>query len=80
MHAPTVEEIRMFEQKQKSRDLEEELEIALNFHRKIATIMIPKPQVIIILNSKEEVEILSQHVVKELLHQDLWKKKNCSNM
>ncbi len=33
-HAPIVEEIRIFEQEQRSRELEEELETTLNFLRR----------------------------------------------
>jgi len=36
-HAPIIEEIRIFEQKQKSKELEEELKASLNFFRKTTT-------------------------------------------
>jgi hypothetical protein len=36
-HAPTIEEIRVFEQEQISRELEEELKTTLNFLRKTTT-------------------------------------------
>ncbi len=45
--------------------MEKELEVALNFLRKINTSTIPIPQVIVILDSKEEVEVGPQHVVQE---------------
>lgn len=65
-HAPHVEETRIFEQEQKSRELEEELEVVLNFLKKTITSTITlTPQVIIILDSEEEVEILSQLVAKK---------------
>ncbi len=48
-HTPTTEEIKVFEQEQKSRELEEELETTLNFlKRTIISIIKPAPQVIII--------------------------------
>ncbi len=56
MRAPTIE----------SRELEEELKVALNFLRNtITSTTKPTPQVIVILDSKEEVEILPQFVVEE---------------
>jgi hypothetical protein len=46
--------------------LEEELEATLNFLRKTTmSTTKPIPQVIVISNSKEEVEIKPQHVVEE---------------
>ncbi len=55
---PTVEETKVFDQEQRSRELEEELEIALNFLRKTTTSTTkPTPQVIVILYLKEEVDI-----------------------
>jgi hypothetical protein len=65
-HAPHVKETKFFEQEQKNRELEEELEVVFNFLKKTITSTIAlTPQVIIILDSKEEVEILSQLVVKK---------------
>jgi hypothetical protein len=63
--APTIEEIRIFEQEHISKELEEELEATLNFLRRttISTAK-PVPHVIVILDS-EEVEIRPQLVVKE---------------
>jgi hypothetical protein len=52
--------------KQRSRELEEELEAALNVFRITTTFIVtPAPQVIVISNSKEQVENLSQLVEKE---------------
>jgi hypothetical protein len=56
--APMAKEIRVFEQEQRSKELEEELEVALNFLRRPTTFTTkPTPQVIVISNLKEEVEI-----------------------
>jgi len=64
--APTVEETRIFEQEHKSRELEEDLKTILNFLRGTITFTVtPTPQVIVILDLEEEVEILPQLVVEE---------------
>ncbi len=64
--APTVEEIIIFEQEQTNRELEEELEATLNFLRKPTTSTTkPIPQVIVISNSKEEVQVGPQPVIEE---------------
>ncbi len=65
---PTTKEIKVFEQKLKSKELEEELEKTLNFLKK-PTIFIakPTPHVIVISNSKEEVEIRPQPIIEEQL-------------
>ncbi len=64
--APTTKEVRIFEQEQKSRELEKELEAILNFSRRTTIFTIaPTPHVIVILNSKEEVEILFQPIAKK---------------
>jgi hypothetical protein len=48
--------------------LEEELEATLNFLRTTITFTAkPTPHVIVILDSKEEVEIRPQHVIEEHL-------------
>jgi hypothetical protein len=66
--APIAEEIKIFEQEQKSKELGKELEVALNFLKKIATFIAkPIPQVIVILDSKEEVEVGPQSIVEEQL-------------
>ncbi len=66
--APTVEEIRIFEQEQRSRELEEELKATLNFQRKtIISTTKPVPHVIVISNLEEEVEVGSQPVIQEQL-------------
>jgi hypothetical protein len=52
----------------KSKELKEELKIALNFLRRTTTTITSPtltPQVIIISNSREEVEILFQPIVEE---------------
>jgi hypothetical protein len=50
----------------KNRDLEEELKAALNFLKKtITSTTTLAPQVIVISDLKEEVEIIPQHVVEE---------------
>jgi hypothetical protein len=55
--APIVKETRIFKQEQTSRELEKELETTFNFLKKIATFTTkPTSQVIVILNSKEEVK------------------------
>jgi hypothetical protein len=49
---PTKHEIRIFEEEKKGRELEEELEVALKFLRKIMTsTTIVEPQVIVISDS-----------------------------
>ncbi len=63
----------------KSKELEEELKIALNFlKRTTTTIASPTltPQVIIISNSREEVETLFQPIVEEQSKQT-FKPKTC---
>jgi hypothetical protein len=51
--APIVEETRIFEQEQKNKELEEDLEVAFNFLKKnIISIVTPSPQVIVISNSE----------------------------
>jgi hypothetical protein len=51
LRAPTIEETKIFEQEQKSRELEEELEVAFKFFKKtIISIATPSPQVIAISN------------------------------
>jgi hypothetical protein len=65
LRAPIVKETKFFEQEQTSRELEEELETTFNFLKKIATFTTNSTtQVIIILNSHEEVEIILQSVVE----------------
>jgi hypothetical protein len=62
-----MEEIRIFEQEQRSRELEEELEAALNILKR--TIMFTTklvPHVIVISDSKEEVEIRPQPIIEEI--------------
>jgi hypothetical protein len=55
LRAPTVKETRIFEQKQKGRELEEELKVALNFLMDTITSTIkPTSQVIVISDSKEK--------------------------
>ncbi len=64
-HAPTIEEIRIFEQIQRSRELEEELEASLNFLKK--TIMFTTklvPHIIVISDSKKEV--IPQPIIEEI--------------
>jgi hypothetical protein len=64
--ASTIEETKVFEQEQRSRELEEELERALNFLRRtITSTSKPTAQVIIISDLEEEVEIRLQLVVEE---------------
>jgi hypothetical protein len=64
--APTTKDIRIFEQEQRSRELEEELEATLNFLKKTTTSIVkPVPQVIIISDSKEEVEVGPQVIIEE---------------
>ncbi len=66
MCAPTIEETIIFEQEQRSRELKEELETTLNFLMKIITsATTPAPQILVISNSEEEVEIIPQFVVEE---------------
>ncbi len=63
---PTKEEIKIFEEKKKSKELEEEFKAVINFlKRTMISIATTKLRVIIILDSKEELEIISQLVVKE---------------
>jgi len=63
-HAPITKEIRIFEQEQRSRELEEELKATLNFLRKTTTFTTkPVPQVIVILDSEEEMEVGLQLLV-----------------
>ncbi len=65
--ASTTEETKVFEQEQRSRELEEELEEALNFLRRTTTSTSkPTPQVIVI-SDLEEVEIKLQLVIEEQL-------------
>jgi hypothetical protein len=53
LRAPTSEEIIIFEQEQRSRELREELKASLNFFRKtITSIITPSPQINVISNSK----------------------------
>ncbi len=63
---PTVDEVRIFEQEKRSRDLEEELEPNLNFRGRTVT-FIPtlEPQLIVISDLEEEVEIILQSIAKE---------------
>jgi hypothetical protein len=50
----------------KNRELQEELQVALNFLRITTTSTpTPTPQVIVISNLEEEVEIIPQFVVEE---------------
>jgi cell division protein FtsX len=66
-HAPIIEDITIFEKEQRSRELEKELEATLNFlKRTITSTAKPIPQVIVISNSKEKVEIRPQPVVEEI--------------
>ncbi len=66
--APIVEETRIFEQEQRSRELEEELEVALNFLKRTITFTATlAPQVIVILDLEEEVEIIPQPIIEEQL-------------
>jgi hypothetical protein len=61
LHAPTTKKTIIFKQEQISRELEEELKIAFNFLKNTTTSTTkPTLQVIVILDSKEEVEILPQ--------------------
>ncbi len=70
MHAPTTKKTIIFKQEQISRELEEELKIAFNFLKNTTTSTTkPTLQVIVILDSKEEVEILPQFVVEEQIEQ-----------
>ncbi len=65
-HAPTVKETIIFEQKQRSRELEEELETKFDSLKKTTTsIATLAPQVIIISDLEEEVEIIPQQHVEE---------------
>lgn len=67
-HTCTIEETKVFEQEQRNRELEEEVEATLNFlSRTITSIVKPTPQIIVILDSKEEMEIRPQPIVKEQL-------------
>jgi hypothetical protein len=64
--APTTKDFLFFEQEHISRELEKLLETTLNFLRKtITSTTTPTPQVIIISDSKEEVEIIPQPIVEE---------------
>jgi uncharacterized protein affecting Mg2+/Co2+ transport len=64
--APTIKEIKFFEQKQRSRELEKELKATLIFKRKTTTSTTKLvPHVIVISDSKEKVEIKPQLVVEE---------------
>ncbi len=66
MCAPTIEETIIFEQEQRSRELKEELEATFNFLTKtITSATTPAPQILVISNSEEEVEIIPQFVVEE---------------
>jgi hypothetical protein len=65
--APTVEEIRIFEQEQRSRELEDELKATLNFQRKTIISTTKPTHVIVISNLEEEVEVGSQPVIQEQL-------------
>jgi hypothetical protein len=63
---PMTKDIRIFEQKQKNSELEKELKATMNFQRGTITVIAKlTPQVIVILYSKEEVEIRPQLVVEE---------------
>ncbi len=67
-HTPIAKEIRVFEKEHRGRELEEELEVTLNFlKRTIIFITKPASQVIIISNLEEEVEIRPQIVIKKQL-------------
>lgn len=67
-HTLIAKEIRVFEKEHRGRELEEELEVTLNFlKRTIIFITKPASQVIIISNLEEEVEIRPQIVIKEQL-------------
>jgi len=64
--APIVEETKFFEQEHKSTELEEELKTTLNFLRGTITFIVAlTPQVIVILDLEEEVEISFQQQVEE---------------
>jgi hypothetical protein len=58
LHAPIAEETRNFEQEQRNRELEEELEAAFNFLRRTTISIITLTPQVVISNLKEEVEIL----------------------
>jgi hypothetical protein len=53
-HEPIVDEVIVFEQEKRSRDLEEELKTTFNFlGRTIIFIATPEPQLIVISDLKE---------------------------
>jgi hypothetical protein len=65
--AHTTKEIKFFEQEQRSRELEEELEIKQNFPRRTTTSITKLiPHVIVISNSEEEMDIRPKPVVEEI--------------
>jgi hypothetical protein len=69
---PLEEEIRIFGEEKKSKKLEEELEATLNFLRRIMTSTATiELRVIIILNSEEEVEIISLNLLLRSRHPKL---------
>ncbi len=65
---PTIEETKVFEQEQINKELEEELDVTLNFLR-ITTTSIAKltPHVIVISDSKENMEIRLEPIIEEQL-------------
>ncbi len=63
---PIAKDIRICEQEHKSRELEEELKVDfILFRWTITSITTPEPQIIGILDSNLEVEIIPQPVAKE---------------
>ncbi len=63
---PLEEETRIFGEEKKNIKLEEELKVALNFFRiTMTSIVAKKLWIIIISDSEEEVEIISQLIVEE---------------
>jgi hypothetical protein len=72
LRKPLEEEIRIFGEEKKIKNLEEELEATLNFLRRIMTSIVRIEQrITIILNSEEEVEIISLNLLLRNRHPKL---------
>ncbi len=80
-----TEEIIMFEQEQRSKELEEELEATLNFLKKTITSTTNQYHKLLLFHIQRKkwrlnLNLLSRNSHNQFLNQDLWRRKSCSNL